>query len=193
LKRGFEVATVQERREKRKDYLVALYELSEGNPMAWQSEHDIAAYAHLSANEALSIGQTHVSDNLIEYKTMGPTVSITAAGIARAEQIILEREGGGQPRISSAVLLTDQQVREALEPLLERLRRGLDDDADLPPETRADVQSDIDSANDQLRATHPNRGIVRSALERVKSLWPWVVGVAEVFTAVEEILHGLGR
>jgi len=120
------MSDVQRRQAQRDDYLVAVYELSGGNPLSWPSDRDIAVRAGIPEADIMSIAMNAESDRLVEFKTAGGLVSITPAGTRRAEALILEREGAGQPKYASVVLLTDEQLLRTLEPLLGKLRAALD-------------------------------------------------------------------
>ncbi len=123
---------------------------------------------------------------------MNGPVGITANGIQVAERIITDRERQGLPLYAGVVAYTDQELREHLESAIFVVRQELDQDADLAAETRDDVQSDLDSASDQLRASSPNRWVIKAAFDRIQRIWPAVAQVAALGAAVTEILHGLG-
>ena len=80
--------------------MVALYELSNGDLMTWPSHREIAQRAGIPEDEIHNVGQILVEHGFTHFRTMGGldgAVSITAAGVDRAEQIIGERQqlGGG--------------------------------------------------------------------------------------------------
>ncbi len=97
-------------------------------------------------------------------------------------------ENGGA---DSAGYLTDQVIREHLEPVLATLRGQLEDDDTLEPEDKANIQADLDSAEFQLRAAAPNRAVIGAALERIKKTWPLVAQLTTVAAAIVVIIHGL--
>jgi hypothetical protein len=94
------MATIEERRAWRDDYMVALYELSDGSQMTWPTHREIAQRSGIPEDEIFNIGQFLSDSGLAELRTFGGldgAVSITTPGIARAEQVIGERGqlGGG--------------------------------------------------------------------------------------------------
>lgn len=185
------MSEVERRQAQRGDYLVAVYELSECNPLSWVSEQKIAEAAGIPQGQIIGLSMNAQSDRLVESKSAGGLVSITPEGVRRAEALILERENAGVPTYSSVVLLTDVQLIRALEPLLGKLRAALDSAHDMDSAVKADIGSDLESAEAQLRANEPNRGVIRASLDRIKTLGPWVAGATGLAADIIAIIHGL--
>lgn len=188
---------VERLEQQRDDYLVALYELSDGDVTKWPTHLDIAQRIELSVDESMRIGMQLSQQHLCEYKTMaGPhgSVAITPLGVRRAEDIIRRRESAGEALYSTLAILSDAELRQILEPLLTQLRQSIDQSSDVDPDVRADAAADLDSMQDQLRATRPNRGVVRAALERIKANWvSLVLGAATLGSAITDIVRRLGH
>ena len=151
-------------------------------------------------NSIFDVAQVLNDSHLIELKTMGGLaghVTITAAGVREAERVIQAKEESGQPRYSTIIVMGDQQLRAALEPLVSAVREQIDSlGSTVDVDTRADLASDLDSANDQLRAARPNRGVIKAALERINTtlspLATVTASVAAIAGSIAEVLHGLG-
>ena len=188
------MSIVEQRQQRRDDYLVALYDLSEGNALQWPTHQEIAAVSGIPETEIMNVGQNVSGDNWAKFMTMGGLtghVAITPAGIRRAERVITEREAAGAPRFSSTVALTDMQLVRSLEPLLATIRTDLET-KDVDPAVKPDLQADLESAERQARANRPNRGVIRAALDRIKDNWPAVVaGSIGVAANIVAIIHGL--
>ena len=186
---------VEQRQNKRDDYLVALYELSGGSTTQWATHRQIAEESGIPEAEVMDVGQAVSDQRHAEFMTSGGIagghVAITAVGTRRAEQIITERQRSGAPRYTTVVLLTDPELVRSLEPLVAMIRNDLET-KEVASEVRPDLQADLESAEHQLRANNPNRGVIRESLIRIRDNWPAVVaGSIGVVANIIGILHGL--
>jgi hypothetical protein len=189
------VSIVEERQNRRDDYLVALYGLSDGSTTQWATHVQIAEESGIPLTEIMDVGQSVSDQDHAKFMTMGGvqgSVAITPSGVRRAEQIITDRERSGAPRISGWAVLSDQELLMKLEPLVAAVREELDKADEIDPDTRADLVSDLQSATDQLRATRPNRGVIKAALGRINDYVPTIAALTGTGAAVTDILHGLG-
>jgi hypothetical protein len=175
-----------------------MYKLSDGTLMNWPSARRIAEEAVIPEDEISAVADFVNAAGLIEFKTAGGPdgpIALTTYGVTRAEEIIDERERGGVPLISGLVPFTSptgsfSSHLSRSSPILERRSRK----ANSIPDARADGSSDVESVNDQLRAVHPNRGIIRAAFERIKKLaMPTLIAAGTTIPAVDVILRRLGR
>ncbi len=94
---------------------------------------------------------------------------------------------------SAIAMLSDAELLRRLEPLMGDIRRQLEE-ANVDPEMKADLVSDLESVEAQQHATRPNRNVIRASLDRIKDNWPLVVGVAGgigVVANIVAIVHGL--
>jgi hypothetical protein len=186
---------VERRQQQRADYLVALYEMSDGNSMNWISRRDIGAQAGIPQGEVFAVGQFLSDQRLAQSKTGGgpdALISMTPRGIQRAEDIITEREQKGAPRYSNLVVFSDGELLRKLEPLLGSIRAELDNASNVDPDTLADLSSDLASANDQLHAAKPNRGVIKASMDRIAAVLPTVANVTVILVGIAELGHGLG-
>ena len=156
-----------ERRRQRDDFLVALYELSDGHLGVAATNKEVAETALIPLDQVVETSVMLVREGFIESQMaggLGNPVLFTDRGIRRAEELLLERE----PQ------LDELDVRGHLEVVVRELRIALDADTTLEPEVRADVEADLEAASSQLRANRPNIEVIRGALLRIKALWPAV-------------------
>jgi len=89
------LTTVADRQRRRDDYLVALYELTDGIAGNRATHAQIGERAGIEGNDIFEIGQTVSHQGFAKFETLGGLfghVSITAPGIGRAEEIISEHE-----------------------------------------------------------------------------------------------------
>ena len=94
---------------------------------------------------------------------------------------------------SAIAMLSDAELLRRLEPLMGEIRRQLEE-AEVDPEMKADLVSDLESVEAQQHATRPNRNVIHASLDRIKDNWPVVVGVAGgigVVANIVAIVHGL--
>ena len=87
------MSEVERRQAERDDYVVAVYELSKGNPLNWPNHQKIAETAGIPEADIVNVGMIAQGEGLIEFKTAGGPlglVSITPRGIRRAEALILD-------------------------------------------------------------------------------------------------------
>jgi hypothetical protein len=194
---GGSMATVEQRQKERDDFLVALYELADGDTSQWPTAGSIAEMGHIPSDRIVAIARAVVSAGWSELVTVGNSgpasthYRLTRPGIQHAEEIITQRERSGEPQYSGIVVLTDTELHRKLEPIVATLRLEIENDQHIEPETRADLLADLDSAHDQLRASHPNRGVIRASLDRIKRSWPAIAGIASLAADVLAIIHGL--
>jgi len=190
------MVSVEDRQRKRDDYLVALYDLADGSTTQWPTHREIAEQAGLTEDEAFPVGQSVCDQGFAEFKTMGGLdghVAVTSLGVNQAEHVITKRESRNEPRILGLALFTDLELRRELEPLLSQLEQALDSATNVDQELMADVRADIDATSQALRASHPNRGVIRATLSRLKSNWSTLaVNAAIIIPAVDIILRRLG-
>jgi hypothetical protein len=89
------MASIEERTARKDDYLVALYELSDGNTTSSATHRAIAERAGIPPDDIFSVGYVVTDQGLARWRTLSGLdggVSITIAGVERAEQIIKERK-----------------------------------------------------------------------------------------------------
>jgi hypothetical protein len=103
----------------------------------------------------------------------------------------LERFASPAEESDRGPILSDVDVHVHLEVVIGELRSRLDADVGLPSDVRSDVRADIDAAATQLRAEHPNTGVIRGAFNRLGRIWPQFATVAQTSAALIALLHGL--
>lgn len=105
---------VERRQQRRDDYLVALYDLSDGDVINWPTHRDLALRMGFSVNDCTRVGMQLAQEHPCEPKTVADEygqVAITALGVRRAEEIIRRRDAVQEPRYSTIVVLTDAELR----------------------------------------------------------------------------------
>jgi hypothetical protein len=89
------MASIEERTARGDDYLVALYELSDGDTMKSPTHREIAERSGISEDDIFSVGYVVTDKGHARWRTLSGLdggVSITSSGIERAEQIISARK-----------------------------------------------------------------------------------------------------
>jgi hypothetical protein len=186
---------IERRQQERDDYLVTLYELSGGDLFNWPTHRAIAQASGIQEDRVFEVGQLVSGRGFSKFQTMGGLdgmVSITAGGVDRAESLITSRREKGLPAASSYVVLSDAELLPKLETLVRLIRDEFESDTSIDAELRPDIEADIQSTNDQLRANRPNRDVIKASLGRIQKIWPRVVELAVVGSSITNILHSLG-
>ena len=172
------------REQERNDYLLALYELADGRTTNWTTHRAIGDSARISGNDVIQVGQHLPQEKLCKFETIAGldgNVSITPAGIARAERL----DRIPTPRLS------DQELLRRVEAVVLVLREEVAKEPSLSEDDRLNIETDLQSVQDQLRAPTPNRDIIKGAFARIQKLWPTVVSVTTVAANVIAIIHGV--
>ncbi|MHB8190472.1 MAG: hypothetical protein ACYDHP_08685 [Ferrimicrobium sp.] len=175
---------IEKRERERNDYLLALYELANGRVTQWTTHRAIGTLASISGNDVFEVGQHLAQEKLCKFETMAGldgNFSITSVGIARAERL----HRIPTPRIS------DQELVGHVEAVVLVLREEVAKEPSLSKDDRLNIETDLQSVQDQLRAPTPNRDIIRAAFTRIQKLWPAVVSVTTVAANVIAIIHGV--
>ena len=149
----------------------------------WTSYGAVADAAGLPDQEAMEIGQHLFSENLCKFETMGGrdgSLSITTQGIARAEQLLTAR----------SARLSDDELRRNVEVIVMVLVVEVEKASALSEDDRRNISSDLRSVQDQLMAPTPNRGIIRSGLQRIKQMWPTVMEISTVASNLATVFRG---
>ncbi len=179
---------IEERQRRRDDYLVALYDLSNGGePLTWATHAQIAEQAKIPEGDVMGIGQFLQEERLVEFKTMAAmqgSVAITARGVRRAEDLIRQREQMGW--------LTNEQLIRALEPLLPQIQAAIATIKD-DPELRAELQADLDGVERQTKVRRPNRGVIASAMGRINSVMVTLSAYVGLGLEIAQLVHGMGH
>lgn len=174
---------VMQRERDRENYLLALYELADGMLVHWTTHRAIADAAGLSDSAVIEVGQHLAQEHLCKFETMGGlegSVSITTQGISKAERLLTTRT----PRIG------DSELMRCVEAVVLVLRDELESDQSLGRDDRLNIESDLQSVEDQLRAPSPNRGVVRAVFGRIIELWPAILNLSTVAANIITIRHG---
>lgn len=184
------MSQVDRNQAQRDEYLIALYELSDGIPTQWATHRQIAERSGLSEEEVMSVGQAVTAQRHAEFVTMGAldgSVAITASGVRKAEQLIKARE----PR-STGVILTDAELLQKLEPVLAIIRFEIENDTSLDPDTRSNLRADLESVEIQTKAAKPNRRVIKAAFDGIRAALPAAALLTSLALNIETIIHGLG-
>ena len=187
------MASIEDKRRRRDDFLIELYHRAESaqGTLTMVEESEIAKALGIDDDEADAISRYLVDQGYATYPVMGAVVSITAAGVNRAEELIEEREQIAQAAVGVLLTAEEQQDLEALvRPLRAALDRG---EIPLEGDDLAEFDADVRALETQIRSPRAKRDIVRSALASVATFCnkPIVAGMlsSTVVTGVVELLH----
>jgi hypothetical protein len=146
---------VAERREHRDRVLLAVYDITRGDPFNGVSLTDVAAATDLSAQEVEAARQWLLGHRLAGSASAAGDIVLTAGGVDRAEEL-LEREEAESPGPESAVVTIEE--RRVLERFVWDVRHA-----------------QLATIEAQMRSPRPRREVIRWALAGLKYTAPGVV------------------
>jgi len=147
----------------REAVLVELYERANANPIEVVPASSLAAGTGLSDDRIQTALFVLKDLGLVEFRTMGPTVSITARGIEHVEQL---RSPSAAAEVLAVLSVAELRQTEAQ---IDALRKALDE-ADLDDQTRQILIVDLDTAANQIKSPQPSRHIVRAIWTRIEAV-----------------------
>jgi len=147
----------------REAVLVELYERANANPIEVVPASSLAAGTGLSDDRIQTALFVLKDLGLVEFRTMGPTVSITARGIEHVEE---RRSPSAAAEVLAVLSVAELRQTEAQ---IDALRKALDE-ADLDDQTRQILIVDLDTAANQIKSPRPSRHIVRAIWTRIEAV-----------------------
>jgi hypothetical protein len=174
------------RREERRTFLLALYEMTDGDTMNWVNEKDVAGRLGIEQLRGEQIARSVVDQGWAEWRAMGGLMGITAYGVSVAEE---ELGSGAVMPLPMLVLSADESA--AVEAFLTTYRRSADGGGlPLAGDELAEAEAEVATLEAQLRSPKPKRRIVREALGVLAGLLIGAGGNA-VYTGAVELLKRL--
>jgi hypothetical protein len=187
------MASVEDRRRWRAQFLDALYNLTEGNPMRDVEMSVVAGTIHgLDGDELDGVVEYLTSEGLIEFPGMGGRICLTLEGIRRVEDALQEAVDNDRPGTDAvAFYLTSVEVR-AVEALAHQVSVALEsgDLDEVRGEDRVELEVDLQTIELQLRAPRKSRTVFRAVLASMARILEGAAGGA-VFLAVQELAKKL--
>ena len=100
------LSSIDDRQRQRDEYLIALYELSEGGQLLkWATHAQIAERSNIPDSDVMSVGQFLVGEKFVEFKTMAGmagSVAITTRGVGEPRNLFVSGKIYGGSQMSSS-------------------------------------------------------------------------------------------
>ena len=180
-------SSLPERQAARNAFLLAAYELCDGDRRRTLSLPAIAERLGLEPDEAQTLLLWCNDQRFVEALTFGSTFNLSSFGIDEAERLLRH----GTPLPVSVVVLSVVEQR-AVESFLADYRKAVDEglpfeDAD----DRLDAEVQVRTVEEQLRSPKPRRRVIRAALRELYGLLHGAGGNA-VYELLKKLLETLG-
>jgi hypothetical protein len=197
---------ISELRAARFTLLKRLYEVTGGSTHTLWALKDIGAELGFDEKLTIGIGEYLVNEGLMEYRTSGPRVSITHAGVREVEEALAHPERPtehfppvnfisigqmigstiqqGTVQSSQAVTISATDIDQFSAELV-RLGEALQS-VQLTAEQRGDVNAELETLNAQLKSSKPKRLVLRESLDTIRSV---IEGAAGSLLASEVLVR----
>jgi hypothetical protein len=204
---------IRKRQEDRFRFLKRLYDFSGGDKFKWGAYQQIGEDIGVSNDEALTIAEYLADKNLIRFTNRGGGVGITEYGVDEVEAALRHPK---QPtahfppavNIMHINTVTNSQIqqgtvgssqtmtvsgpeRDAITRVLKEVR-GIITTLPLSPEQRADVTGNAATVEAQLQTSKPSRGMIREALDSIRTILSSSADAATVVDALVKLVIALG-
>jgi hypothetical protein len=149
-------------------FLLRLYEETNGDPAVKVSMYDIGSALGLDRDAASRVAQDLIGSELIEIRTLGGGISISAEGLAQIQSLIAGKEAADSlpatlpddAVMNSAAAQSIEQVSNLLKAQVGQL--GLDYDG------LTELTADLKSMDAQLASSRPKTAVVRECLRSIR-------------------------
>jgi hypothetical protein len=173
--------------EKEKDFLLALFELAEGDPSAQVSVGDIGDRLGIDRQEASAVSEDLMGLGLVDVRTLSGGIGMSEDGVSAARQL----GAGGGPQDEGERLGSDPVMSEAVRRAVGEVTDGLKCQSgklglDYDPLT--ELMADLRTIDAQLTSSRPKTAVIRECLLSIRSLLG--TGLAPESTARIDYLTG---
>jgi hypothetical protein len=155
------MSDVSRTQSERDAVLVELYRCAEGNPITFVRMETLIERTSLPADRVETALVVLKEQYLVVFRASGPTLTITAEGIARAEALI---EDGG-PGVLAVLTIEERRDYEAK---AASLREAIEN-SNLDPNDRLVALVDLDCVVAQLRSPEPSRHVTQAVWRHIGS------------------------
>ena len=174
-----------ERQQERANFLLALYDLTDADPMQHLDFRTIGTRLGMDEQAASRVASYLSDRGLAKWATLGGSFGITTDGIDEAER--LQDEGSQAPL---AVLVLTPEEQQAVEAFLTAYRQS-EDDLPITGDDRAELDADIATLTAQMRSPRPKRRLVRAIVGEVHRILNGAAGSA-AYEGIVKLVEALG-
>jgi hypothetical protein len=207
--------SIDEKGRKRLQFMHRLYEVTGGSQWEFINTHELGAEFGWSTDETDRVVEYLEGEGLVEYRTMGPTISITHLGVLEVEGALSNprQETAHFPAAVNIIHIgqmhgsqiqqgtTHSQQhgqfisevdRGSVQELVEKLRAVLPE-AGLAQVDRHQAEAELATVEAQLNSPRPKRSFVRSSLETVRDLLEPIASISSRSAELAEALEQLHK
>lgn len=183
--------TLTKKKTDRFRFLNRLYEVTDGNKMAFVSMWDLGNDLQMTREETAMVADYLSGEHLIEHRAIGGIISISHYGVIEVERSLSEPEtptryfpavvnvlninnmSGSQiqqgTHHSSQTLSNTINDTEAIRLFIESLKANLSE-ISLVASDLADIKVDIQTVEAQLQSSRPKLSILRESLHSIRTI-----------------------
>lgn len=149
-------------------FLLRLYEQSHGDPTVQVSMYDIGTYLGLDRDAASKVTQGLIGSQLVEIRTLGGGIAISAEGLAEAENLAAGKQAEEElPASLPKDVVMSRHSCQMVEQAAARLKiqvgeLGIDYDGLM------ELTADLKSIDAQLSSSRPKTAVVRECLRSIR-------------------------
>lgn len=180
-------SSLPERQAARTAFLLAAYELADGNRRRTLSGTELSDRLGLLEDETRNLVDWCADQGYVEGRTFGNTFNLSASGVAAAEDLLSRGHS-----VPLSVLILSVEEQRAVEAFLSYYRNAVQEGVPFAdPNDRLDAEAQVRTVEEQLRAPKPRRRVIRAALRELYGLLHGAGGNA-VFELLKRLLENLG-
>lgn len=200
--------TLEQKKANRFRYLNRLYEITNGDSHKFVPADELGAELGLDREQSLAIAQYLKGEGLIEYRTFGPTISITHYGVVEVERAVSEPDTPTHyfPPVniinvgsmvnsqisqastgSSQAQQIDQSDTEAILAFVNGFRDQMHQ-LQLTLDARIEADADIATVEAQLASSRPKARILRESLSSLRTILEGAAGSAVASDLLPKLL-----
>ena len=187
--------------------LKALYDISRGDTYAMVPLDSLASQVGLDQRQALLAAQYLKGEYLLEFKTFGPTLAITHAGVVEVERAMAAPDEPTTyfPPVNMIYVghMVNSQIQQstvsssqsadfsaadiaALTELIARLENSLSQ-LRLPEDSSGELRSEIQTGVAQAASPRPKTRIIREAMRSIRAILEGAAGSAIAAALLQEV------
>jgi hypothetical protein len=155
--------------ESNRNFLLQLYQATQGDPSAQVSMYDIGSKLDMDRNDSSRLAEDLISMELIEIRTLAGGIGITDSALSMLEEAGV-RQGENQKQSATLgddpVIGTDQ--RSAVEQTITELKQSLGNFG-LVFEDLSEVMADLKTIDTQMDSSRPKTAIIRECFRSLRS------------------------
>ena len=161
---------IDELDESGQQYLIQLFEQTNGDPAAQVSMYDVGEGLGMDHDTSARVAEALIGLQLAEIRTLSGGIGISAEGAAEVKGLM----GGGAAAGETAARMSDQPIMDTQScQAVERVADGLKSQTGnlgLDFDGLSELMADLKTIDAQLGSSRPKTAIIRECLQSIKAL-----------------------